>query len=85
MRNGDFFGAVAARLGRERDTDGIADPFLQQDRETGGTSDHALHPHPRFGQAQVQRVVCALSERAIDVHQILYSGNLGTQDDPVML
>ena len=55
----DFFGAVAAGGGRERDADGIADAFLQQDSKGGARCHDAFCSHACFGQAEMQRIVAA--------------------------
>ena len=76
--------AVAARLGRERDADRVADALVEQDREAGRRGDDALHAHARLGQAQVQRVVAARGEPAVDVDQVAHAADLGAEDDPVV-
>src|SRR5215813_3593775 len=56
LRDLHFERAVAARLGRERDADGVADALLQQDAERRGGANDALRTHAGFGQAEMQRV-----------------------------
>ena len=68
----DLARAVAAGLGRERHADRVADAFLQQHRHRGGGSDDALRAHAGFGEPEVQRVVAARGEIAIDRDQVLH-------------
>ena len=75
--------AVAAGLGRQRDADRVADPFLQQDAERGGGGDDALRAHAGLGQAEMDRVVAARREHAVDGDQVLHAGDLGREDDAV--
>src|SRR3989441_13170274 len=57
LRDLHFLGAIAARPRRERHTDRVADPLLQQDGEAGGARDDALRAHPGFSEAEVQRII----------------------------
>ena len=66
LRHDDFLRAVAAGLRRERDADRVADAFLQQHGHAGGRGDDALRAHAGLGQAEVQRVVAARREVAVD-------------------
>src|SRR5262245_15322015 len=45
--------AVAVRLWRERDADGVSDALLKQHRERGGGSDDALRAHAGFGKPEM--------------------------------
>ena len=67
--------------GRERDADGVADALLQQHRHAGGGGDDALGAHAGLGEAQVQRVVAAARQVAIDGDQVLHAAHLGREDD----
>ena len=69
--------------GRERDADGVADAFLQKHAQRGGGGDDALGAHAGFGQAEVQRVVAARGERAVDVDQVLHAADFRAEDDLV--
>ena len=84
LGDGHLFGSVAARLGRDRDADRVADPLGEQQRQAGGGGHDALHAHARLGQAQVQRVVAASGQPAVDLDQVAHARNLGRQDDPVV-
>ena len=46
LRHDHFLRAVAARLRRERDADGVADAFLQQTREPAVEATMPLEPMP---------------------------------------
>ena len=84
-RDLDFERAVAAGLGRQRDADGVADPLLQQDAERSGRGDDPLRAHARLGEAEMQRVVGALGEHAIDRDEVLHRRDLRGKDDAVAL
>ena len=73
--------AVAAGLGRQRDADRVADPLLQQDAQRRGGGDDALGAHARLGQAEMQRVVAARGQHAVDGDQVLHRRDLGGNDD----
>ena len=50
MTNTDHLArAIAVRLGRERNANGVADALLQQDRHRGRGGDDALGTHPGLG------------------------------------
>ena len=83
LRNDDFLGAIAARLGRQRDANRVADAFLQQNSDRGGGRDDALAAHARFGQPQVQRVIAARRQIAVDRNQVLDATDFGADDDLV--
>ena len=74
----------AAGLRGQRDPDRVADALAQQEREPGGRGDDPLHPHPGLGQAEMERVVAARREQAVDVDQVGDARDLGRQDDPVV-
>ena len=78
-----FLAAIAARLGRERDADGVADALLQQQRQRGGRGHDALAAHAGLGQAHMQRVVTAAGQFSIDGYHVLHVGDLGRQHDGV--
>ena len=48
----DFFGAIAAGSGRERDADGVANAFLQQHAQSGARSYDAFGAHAGFSEPQ---------------------------------
>ena len=75
--------AVAARLGRQRDADRVADAVLQQDAERRRGGDDALRAHAGLGQAEMDRVVGARRQRLVDGDQVLHGRDLGRQDDAV--
>src|SRR5262245_40594118 len=62
LRDLDLEGAVAARLGRERHADSVADALLQQDAERRRGGDDALRAHAGLGQPEMDGVVGALAE-----------------------
>ena len=76
--------AVAARVGRERDADRVADAFLQQHRHRGRGGDDALRSHAGLGEAEVQRVVAARGEVAVHADQVLHAAHLAGDDDAVV-
>ena len=43
-----------------------------------------LLPSPGLGEAQVERIVAAGRQQAVDLDQVLHSGDLGAEDDPVV-
>src|SRR5262250_2325802 len=79
-----LFGPIAARLGRERDADGVADAVLEQDGEPGRAGHDALGAHAGFREPEVERVVGAWRELSIDVHEVLHARDLGGEDDAIM-
>ena len=84
LRHQHLLGAIATRRRRQRDADGVADALVEQDRQAGRGGDDALHAHARLGQPQVQRVVAATRQRAIDVDQVAHAADLGAEDDAVV-
>ena len=64
---------ASPRLRRQRDADRVADAFLQQHRQRRGRGDRALGAHAGFGEAEVQRVVAAPRQRAVDADQVLHA------------
>ena len=84
LRDDDFLRAIAVRLGRQRDANRVADAFLQQHRHAGGRGDDALRAHAGFGEAEMQRVVAARREIAIDGDQILHAADLARDDDAIV-
>src|SRR5215470_3526592 len=79
-----FFGPVAARLGGERDADGVADTILQQNGKPGGAGHDALGAYAGFREPEVQWVIGAWRELAIDVHEVLHARDLGREDDAIV-
>ena len=84
LGNEHLFGAVAAWLRGERDPDRVAQALLQEDGKPGGAGDDALHPQPRLGEAEVERIVSTSRKHPVDVDQILHPRHFGAQDDPVV-
>src|SRR6185312_16278076 len=84
LRHNHFFRAVAVGGGRERNANGIADAFLQQNSQSGGTADDALGSHARFRQSEVQRIVAAASEVPVHINQILDTADLGAEQDVIV-
>ena len=84
LRDEHLLRAIAAGLGRERHAHRVADALLQHDGHAGGRGHDALRSHARFGQAQVQRVVAARREVAVDRDEILHAAHLRAQDDVVV-
>ena len=77
----DFLGSVAAGARRERDADGVADAFGQEDGKPRGAGDDAFGAQPRFGEAEVEWEVAAAGQASVDLHQILDAAHLGGEDD----
>src|SRR5262249_9710551 len=50
----DFFTAIAADARGERDANGIANAFVQENAHGGGRPDGALHAHTGLGEAEMQ-------------------------------
>ena len=73
--------AVAIRLRRQRDADGVADALLQKDAHGGRRGDDAFRAHAGLGEAEMQRVVGARGKFGIDGDQVLHAADLGRQDD----
>ena len=69
--------------GRERNSNRVADAFLQHYTHRGAGGDYALCSHARFGQAKMQRILAARGQRAINVDQILHAADLRAQNDLV--
>ena len=84
LGNLDLALARRAGLGRERHADRVADPLVEQDRQPGRRGDDPLVPHPRLGQPEMERVVAAGGEQAVDVDEVTHARDLGADDDPVM-
>ena len=84
LRDLDLALAGRAGLRRQRHPDRVADPLVEQDREAGRRGDDALVAHARLGQAEVERVVAARGEQAIDVDEVADAADLGADDDPVV-
>ncbi len=64
LRDPDFFGAIASRRGRQRNADGVADAFLQQDCHGCAGCHDALGTHAGFGESEMQRIFTARCENA---------------------
>ena len=58
-------------------------PSCKQHAERGGRGDDALRAHAGLGQAEMDRVVGALGEHAIDGDQVLHRRDLRREDDAV--
>src|SRR5205823_1919852 len=76
-----FLAAIAAGRGSKRDADSVADTFLQKHAQGGARSDNTFWSHTSFGQSQMQRVIAAHGQRAIDVNQILHAAHLRAQNN----
>ncbi len=74
-------GAVAIGQRGQRGADGIADAFLQQDGEARGGGHNALRTHAGLGQPQVQRVIAARGQRAVNVDEILHAADFRAQNN----
>ncbi len=83
LRDANFFGAIAAGRGRERNANRIADAFLQNHAHGGGGCHHAFRAHAGFGQSEMQRIVAARGQRAIDVDQILHAADFRAENNLV--
>ena len=81
LRDPHLLRPVAARLGGERNADRVAEALLQQHAERGRGGDDPFRPHAGFGQAEMQRIVRALGQHAIDRDQVLHRRHFGRQDD----
>ena len=79
----DFFGAVAAGGGGERDSDGVTDAGEEQRGKTGSGGYDALHAHAGFGEAEVEGVVATAGELGVDVDEVAYSRDFSGKDDLV--
>ena len=65
----------------QRNANGIANAFLQQHAQGCARSDNAFRAHASFGQAEVQGIIAARSQRAININQVLHSADFGAQND----
>ena len=81
LSHADFFGAIAAGSGSERDADGVADAFLQQHAQRGARCHDAFGAHAGFGEPEVQRIIAARRQRAVDVNQVLHSADFGAENN----
>src|SRR6185312_8275036 len=84
LRHLDFESAVAVRLRRERNADGVADALLQENAHGGRRGDHALASHAGFGQPEVERVIAAPRHFGVDADQILHGRHFGRENDAVL-
>ena len=80
----DFVAAIAAGTRRERDADGVADAFVEQNAHGSGGPDETFCAHARFGEAEVQRLIGFRGEVAIDGDQIVRPRNFAGNDDLVL-
>ena len=80
-----FLRARLAGLGCERDADGLANAFLQQDGQRCRRGHRALGAHARFGQAQVQGVVAAARQFAVHRNQVLHAADFARQQNVLAL
>ena len=83
-RRVDLLAAVAARSGRQRDADRVADALVQQNAHRRGGPDETLHAHARLGQAEVERLIGARGELAVDGDEVERPGDLAGDDDLVL-
>jgi hypothetical protein len=83
LRDDDFAGAIAVRLGSQRDSDRVADALLQQHGERRRRRDDPLAPHAGLGEAQMKRIVAATRELGVDGDQVLHVRDLAREDDVV--
>ena len=83
LSNDHLSGSIATGLGGERHPDGVADALLKENRQRGSRCNDALAAHTCFGQADMQRVIAATGEFAIDRHHILNIRYLGREDDGI--
>ena len=81
LRHLHFARTLAAGLGRERNADRVADAFLQQHCHRRRRGDDALGAHARLGQPEMQRVVAALAQAAVDRNEVLHLAHLAGDDD----
>ncbi len=77
-------GAVAARLGGEARADGVADAFVEQDRERRRGRDDTGGGHPGLGESEMERVVARGPDHPVHGHEISYVAHLGREDDGVV-
>ncbi len=85
LSDNHFPGAIATRLRCQRNPYGVANTLLQQHRQGCGRSDNALAAHTGLSQTEMQRIVAAPRQLAINSDQILHAGYLARQDNAITL
>ena len=83
-RRVDLFAPIAAGPRRQRDADRVADALVQEHAHRRGGPDEALHAHAGLGQSEVERLVGARGELAIDRDQVERPRDLARDDDLVL-
>ena len=76
-----LFAPIAAGSRRERDANGVADPFGQQHGHRCRRPHQAFDAHARFGEPEVQRLIGRSRERPVDGDEIARTGRLARDDD----
>ena len=76
-----FAAAVAARLRGQRNTDGIADAFLQEHRQGGRGGDDAFRSQPRLGKSEMQGIIPRRGQFPVNGDQVLHLADLARQHD----
>ena len=79
-----FLAPIAAGPRRQRHTNRVADPFIQQHAHRRGRPDQTFCAHAGLGQSKVQRLIGLPSERAIDGDQIARTRRLARDDDLIL-
>ena len=59
-------------------------PSCSSDAKRGGGGDDAFRAHAGFGQSQMQRIIAARGQRAVDIDQVLHAADFGAEDDLVV-
>src|SRR6185369_5770846 len=77
----NFFRAISIRSRGQRDANRVSDAFLHQDCKTCRRTDNAFRTHAGFGQSEMQRVLAARSQNAIDIDEVLNSADFCADDD----
>jgi hypothetical protein len=72
---------VAARTWRERDTNRVADAFLEQHPHRRRRPHQTIDPHASLGQAEVERLLGLDGEIAVEGDQLLWSRGLAREHD----
>ncbi len=71
------------RSGGQAHANGIADALVKKNSQGCRGGYDPLQAQSRFGQTNMQRILAALSESAVDLHNIFDFGGLGAEDDLV--
>ena len=56
-------------------------PFASRMDSAAALATMPLHPHPRLGEAEVQRIVAARGEPPVDLHEVRHVRDLGRDED----